>query len=70
MQWGVGAKYENRYSTTTLPIAFSNANYAVMVTNGNLNAGTFMAGAALSTTQIKVWNGGYSDSYHFFAIGW
>ena len=69
-QWGVGDKYANRYSITTLPIAFSNVDYALMITNGNLSAGIYISGAALSTTQIKVWNGGYSDRYYFFAIGW
>ena len=69
-QWGVGDKYVNEYSITTLPIAFRNADYALMVTNRNLSAGIYISGAALSTTQIKIWNGGYSDRYYFFAIGW
>ena len=70
LQWGVGDKYAKQYSITTLPIAFSNVDYALMITNGNLSAGIYISGAALSTTQIKVWNGGYSDRYYFFAIGW
>lgn len=70
LQWGVGDKYVNEYSITTLPIAFRNADYALMVTNRNLSAGMHISGAALSTTQIKIWNGGYSDRYYFFAIGW
>ena len=70
VQWGVGDKYANQYSITTLPIAFSNVDYALMITNRNLSAGIYISGAALSTTQIKVWNGGYSDRYYFFAIGW
>lgn len=69
-QWGVGDKYANKYSIETLPIAFSNVDYALMITNRNLSAGMYISGAALSTTQIKVWNGGYSDRYYFFAIGW
>lgn len=70
LQWGVGDKYVNKYSITTLPIAFRNADYSLMVTNRNLSAGMHISGAALSTTQIKIWNGGYSDGYYFFAIGW
>lgn len=70
LQWGFGDKYVNKYSIATLPIAFSNVDYALMITNRNLSAGTYISGAALSTTQIKVWNGGYSDRYYFFAIGW
>lgn len=70
LQWGVGDKYANKYSIATLPIAFSNVDYALMITNRNLLAGMYISGAALSTTQIKVWNGGYSDRYYFFAIGW
>lgn len=69
-QWGVGAEYINKYSVTTLPIAFSNTNYMVLVTSSWLKSGAVMAGAALTTTQIKVWNGGYTDTYHFFAVGW
>ena len=69
MQWGVGDKYVNNYSIATLPIAFRNADYALMITNRNLSAGIYISGAALSTTQIKIWNGGYSDEYYFFAIG-
>lgn len=69
-QWGVGDKYANKYSIATLPIAFSNVDYALMITNRNLSSGIYISGAALSTTQIKVWNGGYSDRYYFFAIGW
>lgn len=68
-QWGVGAPYSNKYSVTTLPIPFSHSDYAVMVTNSNLNAGTFMACSAISATQIKTWNNTYQDTYYFFAIG-
>lgn len=69
LQWGVGAPYSNKYSVTTLPIPFSHSDYAVMVTNSNLNAGTFMACSAIYATQIKTWNNTYQDTYYFFAIG-
>lgn len=70
MQWGVGAPYSEGYSVTTLPISFSNADFALMITNANLYAGTFISGAPISKTQVKIWNDTYSDAYNFFAVGY
>lgn len=69
-QWGVGAPYSEGYSVTTLPISFSNADFALMITNANLYAGTFISGAPISKTQVKIWNDTYSDAYNFFAVGY
>ena len=69
MQWGVGAPYSDGYSVTTLPIPFSNTDYTVIANSSWLNSGAVMASAALSVTQIKVRNGGYTDTYHFLTIG-
>ena len=66
VQWGVGDKYVNNYSIATLPIAFRNADYALMITNRNLSAGIYISGAALSTTQIKIWNG--SEKFNVAAV--
>lgn len=68
-QWGVGAPYSDGYSVTTLPIPFSNTDYTVIANSSWLNSGAVMASAALSVTQIKVRNGGYTDTYHFLTIG-
>lgn len=68
-QWGVGAPYSDGYSVTTLPIPFSNTDYTVIVNSSWLNSGAVMASAALSVTQIKVRNEGYTDTYHFLTIG-
>ena len=70
LQWGVGAPYSEGYSVTTLPISFSNADFALMITNANLYAGTFISGAPISKTQVKIWNDTYSDAYNFFAVGY
>lgn len=70
VQWGVGAPYSEGYSVTTLPISFSNADFALMITNANLYAGTFISGAPISKTQVKIWNDTYSDAYNFFAVGY
>ena len=69
LQWGVGAPYSNGYSVTTLPIPFSNTDYTVIANSSWLNSGAVMASAALSVTQIKVRNEGYTDTYHFLTIG-
>lgn len=68
-QWGVGAPYSDGYSVTTLPIPFSNTDYTVIANSSWLNSGAVMASAVLSVTQIKVRNGGYTDTYHFLTIG-
>jgi len=41
-----------------------------MITNNNLDAGTFISGAPISKTQVKIWNNAYSDAYNFFAVGY
>jgi hypothetical protein len=41
-----------------------------MITNANLYAGTFISGAPISKTQVKIWNNTYSDAYNFFAVGY
>ena len=69
LQWGVGAPYSDGYSVTTLPIPFSNTDYTVIANSSWLKSGAVMASAALSVTQIKVRNEGYTDTYHFLTIG-